>query len=159
VQLRINGRSVELDDAEGDTPLLWVIRDHLGLTGTKYGCGIGLCGSCTVHLDGRAVRACVVSASNAVGKQIRTIEGLADADPHPVQAAWTAAEVPQCGYCQPGMIMAITALLAEHPEAGPDELISRLTNICTCGSYPRIRRAIEALRPAKGRADEVGDST
>ena len=124
-------------------PLLWVLRDLLKLTGTKYGCGVAQCGSCTVHLDGAAVRSCVVPVSAAAGKAVTTIEGLApDGELHPVQAAWIEEQVPQCGYCQPGMIMSAVALLAGNPNPSDADIDESITNICRCGTYPRIRRAI-----------------
>ncbi len=124
-------------------PLLWVLRDLLKLTGTKYGCGVAQCGSCTVHLDGKAVRSCVVPVAAAAGKAVTTIEGLtADGELHPVQVAWIEEQVPQCGYCQPGMIMSAAALLAENPDPTDADIDRSITNICRCGTYPRIRRAI-----------------
>jgi aerobic-type carbon monoxide dehydrogenase small subunit (CoxS/CutS family) len=123
--------------------LLWVLRDVLKLTGTKYGCGVAQCGSCTVHIDGEAARSCVLPAGGVAGAAITTIEGLAPAgELHPVQEAWIAEQVPQCGYCQPGMIMAASALLASNPTPSDAEIDRSITNICRCGTYPRIRRAI-----------------
>ena len=143
--LLINGASTSVD-VDPDTPLLWVLRDHLNLTGTKFGCGVGQCGACTVHLDGRAVRTCVLPASAADGKTITTIEGLASPQGlHAVQQAWIAQQVPQCGYCQSGMIMAVAALLAQPTPPTADEIDGRLTNICRCGTFPRVRTAIQAL--------------
>jgi isoquinoline 1-oxidoreductase alpha subunit len=139
--LSVNGRSHTID-AEPDTPLLWVIRDHVGQTGTKFGCGIGACGACTVHLDGAPVRSCSVPASAAVGKQVRTVEGLSPDGSHPVQAAWLAEQVPQCGYCQSGMQMAAAALLAKNPHPTDADIDAAMTNICRCGTYNRIRAAI-----------------
>jgi isoquinoline 1-oxidoreductase alpha subunit len=142
VTLKVNGKTHTLD-VEPDMPLLWALRDELGLTGTKFGCGIAQCGACTVHIGGTAMRSCSVPVSAAAGKDITTIEGLASADGklHPVQAAWLAEDVPQCGYCQSGQIMAAAALLKE--KANPtDEDINGITNICRCGTYVRIRRAI-----------------
>jgi isoquinoline 1-oxidoreductase alpha subunit len=142
VILKVNGKTHTLD-VEPDMPLLWALRDELGLTGTKFGCGIAQCGACTVHIGGTAMRSCSVPVSAAAGKDITTIEGLASADGklHPVQAAWLAEDVPQCGYCQSGQIMAAAALLKE--KANPtDEDINGITNICRCGTYVRIRRAI-----------------
>ena len=149
-QLTVNGRPRSVD-ADPDTPLLWILRDNLGLTGTKFGCGVGLCGSCTVHQDDKAVRACQVPLREAAGTAIVTIEGLAPRGLHPVQRAWIEEDVAQCGYCQPGMIMSATALLADHPhptDAQIDAVIGE--HICRCGSYPRIRQAIH--RAAKGGA-------
>ena len=140
-KLNINGTVREVS-AEADTPLLWVIREHVGLTGTKYGCGIAQCGACTVHIDGKAVRSCVTPVSAAAGKQITTIEGIGTAEkPHPVQAAWVAEDVPQCGYCQSGQILSAVALLKQKPNPS-DADISTITNICRCGTYVRVRRAI-----------------
>jgi aerobic-type carbon monoxide dehydrogenase small subunit (CoxS/CutS family) len=142
IQLSINGKSVEVD-VDPETPLLWVLRDTLGLTGTKYGCGMALCGACTVHLDGEPIRSCVTPVS-AVGEQkITTIEGLSSDRSHPVQQAWIALDVPQCGYCQSGQIMSAAALLAKKPkptDADIDEAMAG--NLCRCGTYPRIRAAI-----------------
>jgi isoquinoline 1-oxidoreductase alpha subunit len=141
--LTINGKNYSLD-IEPEMPLLWAIRNEIGLTGTKYGCGIAQCGACTVHIDGKAVRSCVTPVSLAMGKQITTIEGIGTAEkPHPVQAAWIAEDVPQCGYCQSGQIMAAVALLKEKPNP-TDADINTITNICRCGTYVRVRRAIHA---------------
>ena len=141
VTLTVNDKRYELD-IEPETPLLWVIRDEIGLTGTKYGCGIAQCGACTVHIDGKAVRSCMTPVAAAAGKQITTIEGIGTAEkPHPVQAAWIKEDVPQCGYCQSGQIMAAVALLKEKPNP-TDEDINTITNICRCGTYVRVRRAI-----------------
>jgi isoquinoline 1-oxidoreductase alpha subunit len=142
VTLKVNGQTHTLD-IEPEMPLLWALRDELQLTGTKFGCGIGQCGACTVHIGGVAMRSCSIPVAAAAGKDIVTIEGLASADGklHPVQAAWVAEDVPQCGYCQSGQIMAAVALLKE--KANPtDEDINGITNICRCGTYVRIRRAI-----------------
>ena len=142
ISFEINGKPATLDVAAG-TPLLWVIRDNLNLTGTKYGCGMALCGACTVHIDGKPVRSCVTNASDAAGKRVTTIEGLSPDGSHPVQRAWVAEQVPQCGYCQSGQIMAAAALLALNhrpTDAEIDEAMSG--NICRCGTYQRIRRAI-----------------
>jgi aerobic-type carbon monoxide dehydrogenase small subunit (CoxS/CutS family) len=141
VEFDVNGSRYEADVWD-DTPLLWVLRDHLGLTGTKFGCGIGLCGSCTVHLDGVAVRSCIVPASAVQGMRITTIEGLAAGASHPVQAAWIAEQVPQCGYCQSGMIMAAASLLEQSPHPSDAEIYAGISNLCRCGTYPRIRRAV-----------------
>jgi isoquinoline 1-oxidoreductase alpha subunit len=142
MKLRINGvdRDVEVDP---DMPLLWVLRDVLGLTGTKYGCGEALCGTCTVHLDGHAVRACVTPVRRAQGKAVTTIEGLSTDGTHPLQQAWLALRVPQCGYCQAGQIMTAAALLAKRPKPSDDEIDASMAgNLCRCGTYPRIRAAI-----------------
>ena len=140
--LTINGKSINVD-VEGDTPLLWAIRENVGLTGTKYGCGIAQCGACTVHIDGVAMRSCGISVSEATGKQITTIEGLANNGAlHKVQQAWVANDVPQCGYCQSGMIMAVAALLKEKPKPTDADIDEAITNICRCGTYNRVRAAI-----------------
>lgn len=139
--LNVNSREVAVE-AEGDTPLLWVLRDTLNLTGTKYGCGIGACGACTVHIDGMAARACSVPVESVVGKAVTTIEGLSGDIPHPVQRAWLELQVPQCGYCQPGMIMAVAALLASNPQPTDSDIDTSITNLCRCGTYVRIRQAI-----------------
>lgn len=142
LELNVNGRLHTLDIDPG-TPLLWALRDHLQLYGAKYGCGIGLCGSCTVHVDGAAVRACLVRVADAAGKAITTIEGLAP-EREPVMLAWQALQVPQCGYCQPGMIMASVALLRAKPAPTDADIDTAITNICRCGTYNRVRRAIHA---------------
>jgi isoquinoline 1-oxidoreductase alpha subunit len=144
VQLRINGTVHDLD-VEDDAPLLWVIRDEIGLTGTKFGCGIAQCGACTVHVDGNAQRSCVTPVSSVVGKEITTIEGLSANGLTPVQQAWIDHQVPQCGYCQSGMIMAISAYLRSNPRPSDEDLAGAITNICRCGTYPRIRDAVRAL--------------
>ena len=150
----LNGQPVTVD-VPGDMPLLWALRDHLYLTGTKYGCGIALCGACTVHMDGVAVRSCRINTAAAEGRNITTIEGLSDEGKvHPVQQAWIDEQVPQCGYCQPGMVMAAAALLADNPSPSDDEINSSITNICRCGTYPRIRRAIHAAAKSMAAADE-----
>ena len=138
--LKVNGQTHSVD-VEPDTPLLWVLRDNLKLTGTKFGCGKGLCGACTVHLDGKAQRTCVLPVSAAAGRDIRTIESL---DNHPVQQSWIKHQVPQCGYCQSGMIMAAAALLAEKPKPTDADIDQAMTNICRCGTYNRVRKAIHA---------------
>jgi len=127
-----------------DTPLLWALRDASNLTGTKFGCGAGLCGACTVHIDGKAVRSCQVAIGDIEGAFVTTIEGLSPDRSHIVQAAWVAHQVPQCGYCQSGMIMAVAALLKDTPHPSDDAIDASITNICRCGTYPRIRRAIHA---------------
>lgn len=147
-KLLINGKSHTVDVAP-DTPLLWVIREHLQLTGTKFGCGAAQCGACTVHLDGAAVRSCQVAVSVAVGKKITTIEGLSPTGQHPLQIAWIAEQVPQCGYCQSGQIMQAAALLAKNPNPTDDEIVAAMSgNICRCATYLRIKRAIQ--RAARG---------
>ena len=141
-KLKINGKLVEVD-VDGSTPLLWVLREQLELTGTKYSCGIGICGSCTVHIDGQAVRSCVVAVSDLkVNQEITTIEGLSADNDHPLQQAWEELDVPQCGYCQPGMIMTAAALLAENPDPSDAEIDAKMTNICRCGTFNRVRRGI-----------------
>ena len=140
-QLTINGRAVTVQ-AEPDTPLLWVIRDELHMTGTKFGCGMAQCGACTVHIDGRATRSCVTPVSAVAGRKITTIEGLGGT--HPVQAAWQALDVPQCGYCQSGQIMSASALLAAKPKPTDEDIDAAMRgNICRCGTYQRIRAAIK----------------
>ena len=141
ITLTINGESHDLEVGE-DTPLLWVLRDVLGMTGTKFGCGIAQCGACTVHVDGQAVRACTFPVRMAAGKSVTTIEGLSKDSSHRVQKAWAAEDVPQCGYCQSGQIMAAAAFLAKFPKPTDDDIDKNLTNICRCGTYPRIRAAI-----------------
>jgi isoquinoline 1-oxidoreductase alpha subunit len=146
--LTINGKSFDVD-VEPDTPLLWAIRENAGLTGTKYGCGIAQCGACTVHIDGVATRSCGVLVSEAAGKQITTIEGLAIGDTlHKVQTAWIAHDVPQCGYCQSGMIMAVAALLNEKPKPTDQDIDEAITNICRCGTFQQAREAIHAAANA-----------
>jgi len=143
--LTVNGRSHTVD-VEPDTPLLWVLRDTLGLTGTKFGCGIAACGACTVIVNGRAVRSCTFPVSSADGATITTIEGLArDGALHPVQRAWIDHQVPQCGYCQSGMIVAVAALLDQNPHPADEEIDAGITNICRCGTFVRVRKAIHAI--------------
>jgi isoquinoline 1-oxidoreductase alpha subunit len=140
--LKVNGRLVEVD-AEPSTPLLWVLREQLGLTGTKYGCGIGVCGSCAVHVDGQVRRACGIPISGVgEGQNIVTIEGLSENDDHPLQRAWAELDVPQCGYCQPGILMTAAALLAEKPTPTDADIDVAVTNICRCGTFNRVRRGI-----------------
>jgi aerobic-type carbon monoxide dehydrogenase small subunit (CoxS/CutS family) len=139
--LSVNGQSRTVN-VPGDMPLLWVLRDTLGLTGTKFGCGIAQCGACTVHLDGAATRSCVLPVSAVTTRAIRTIEGLSPDGTHSVQRAWIAEDVPQCGYCQVGQVMAAAALLAAHPHPSEADIDAAMTNICRCGTYQRIRRAI-----------------
>ena len=142
VTLNVNGRDYTIDVLP-DTPLLWAIRDNIGLTGTKYGCGIAQCGACTVHVNGEAVRSCVLPVTAVAGKTIATIEGLSDDRSHPVQRAWIAESVPQCGYCQSGQIMSAVALLAREPDPSDEDIDAAMAgNICRCGTYQRIRRAI-----------------
>ena len=144
LELNVNGRTHRID-VEPAMPLLWVLRDHLNLPGTKYGCGISICGACTVHVDGAAVRSCTLPASAAVGKRVVTIEGLSRDGLHRIQQAWIDHEVPQCGYCQAGMIMAAAALLSKHPRPTDADIDAAMTNLCRCGTYPRVRRALHAL--------------
>ena len=142
ISLTVNKRPVKVD-VEPSTPLLWVLREHLGLTGTKYGCGVSQCGACTVHLDGQPVRSCTTAVSRAVGKEVTTIEGLSADRTHPVQRAWIEIEVPQCGYCQSGQMMSAVALLKTNPNPGDEDINRAMSgNICRCGTYPRILRAI-----------------
>ena len=145
IKITVNGQTHSLD-IEPDTPLLWTIRETLGLTGTKFGCGISACGACTVILNGRAVRSCQTPVSAAEGKQVITIEGLArEGALHPVQQAWITHQVPQCGYCQSGMIMAVAAFLEQHPQPSDEDIDASITNICRCGTFARVRRAIHAI--------------
>lgn len=151
MDLSVNGRTVTVPDDAVDPqmPLLWVLRDVLNLTGTKFGCGIAACGACTVHLDGQAVRSCVVPLASVGAQKVNTIESLGTAaQPHPLQVAWAAQQVPQCGYCQSGMLMAAAALLAQNPSPSEADVDAALTNICRCGTYPRIRVAIVAAAKA-----------
>jgi len=150
----VNGKSVELQ-IDPQTPLLWALREQLGLTGTKFGCGMALCGACTVHVDGDAVRSCVMPLKAVAGKQVRTIEGLSSDRSHPVQRAWILEQVPQCGYCQSGQIMAAVVLLRANPHPSDEDINDAMTgNLCRCGTYQRIRRAIH--RAAKLSAGQAG---
>jgi isoquinoline 1-oxidoreductase alpha subunit len=149
ISLNVNGRQHQVN-VSPDTPLLWVLRETIGLTGTKFGCGISVCGACTVHLDGKAIRSCVTPVSSAVGKKLMTIEGLSPDGSHPLQKAWIAEQVPQCGYCQSGQIMAAAALLAEHSKPSDEDIDAGMTNICRCGTYQRIRRAIHRAAKMMG---------
>jgi isoquinoline 1-oxidoreductase alpha subunit len=142
--LTVNGTSHTVD-VEAETPLLWVLRDNIGLTGTKYGCGISKCGACTVHIDGRKAFSCTTKVSAAVGKDVTTIEGLSDDNSHPLQVAWIEGDVPQCGYCQSGMIMAVSSLLAQRSNPSDEQIDATITNICRCGTFVRVRRAIHAI--------------
>lgn len=147
-KLILNGKEIQAD-VEDDTPLLWAIREQGGLTGTKYGCGVGQCGACTVHIDGEAARACLITVADAAGKQITTIEGLAQNGLlHRVQQAWIDFDVPQCGYCQSGLIMAVAALLKEKPQPTDADIDAAITNICRCGSFQQARAAIHAAARA-----------
>jgi isoquinoline 1-oxidoreductase alpha subunit len=151
ITLTVNGKTVQAD-AEEDTPLLWVLRDSLNLTGTKFGCGMQLCGACTVHLDGKPIRSCGTPVSAAVGKQVTTIEAIGATEVgKKVQAAWRALDVPQCGYCQSGQIMSATALLTENPKPTEAQILAAMDgNLCRCGTYPRIRAAIQRAAGTKG---------
>lgn len=141
--LNVNGKQIEVD-VEDDMPLLWVLRDELGLTGTKYSCGVAACGACTVHVDGQPMRACVMPVSAMTGRKITTIEALSeDGESHPVQKAWVKLQVPQCGFCQSGMIMAAAALLDQNKNPSNDDIKAAMTNICRCGTYARVREAIQ----------------
>jgi isoquinoline 1-oxidoreductase alpha subunit len=149
ISLKINGVSHDVD-VEPDAPLLWVIRDEIGLTGTKFGCGVAACGACTVHVNGEAQRSCQVPVSSVAGAEVTTIEGLSANGLTAVQQAWIEHQVPQCGYCQSGMIMAVSALLQKNPSPSDDELKESITNICRCGTYPRIRAAVRSLATVRG---------
>jgi isoquinoline 1-oxidoreductase subunit alpha len=151
IRLTVNGVAHELD-VEPDAPLLWVIREELNLTGSKFGCGVAACGACTVHVDGKAMRSCIVPVSSVAGAQITTIEALGAGALNAVQQAWIDHQVPQCGYCQSGMIMAVSAFLATNPAPTDDQLAAAVTNICRCGTYPRIRAAVRALAAAHAKA-------
>ncbi len=152
MELKINGAAVQLD-ADPAMPLLWVLRDVLNMTGTKFGCGIAACGACTVRVDGVATRSCVTPVQSVVGKRIQTIEALGTPEkPHPLQAAWIAEQVPQCGYCQSGMLMAAAALLEKFPKPTDAQIEEAMTNLCRCGTYQRVRRAIKR---ASGQSTEV----
>ena len=143
MELQINGQPVQVD-ADPNMPLLWVLRDMLNMTGTKFGCGVAACGACTVHIDGQAVRSCVMPVSAVAGKRIRTIEALGTREqPHLLQVAWIAEHVPQCGYCQSGMLMAAAALLSRNRDPSDADIDAAITNLCRCGTYPRIREAIK----------------
>lgn len=155
-EITVNGKAVEVD-VDGDTPLLWVLRDELGLKGTKFGCGVADCGACTVIVDGRARRSCRLQIGRADGSEIETIEGLSLDGTHPLQQAWIAEQVPQCGYCQSGMLMSSAALLADNPNPSDEDIDARITNICRCGTYPRIRAAIH--RAAESMAISDADGT
>jgi isoquinoline 1-oxidoreductase subunit alpha len=149
IALNVNGKDVQTD-VEQDTPLLWVLRDTLSLTGTKYGCGMALCGACTVHLDGQPIRSCVTPVSAVAAKRITTIEGLSTDSSHPVQRAWIELDVPQCGYCQSGQIMSAAALLARTPQPSDADIDAAMSgNICRCGTYQRIRAAIHRAAQLK----------
>jgi isoquinoline 1-oxidoreductase subunit alpha len=151
ITINVNGKEASID-IPPETPLLWVVRDTLGLTGSKFGCGAGLCGACTVHVDGEAVRSCVTPVNNVVGRMVTTIEGLSPDNSHPVQKAWIAHDVPQCGYCQSGMIMAASALLAKKPNPTNRDIDDSITNLCRCATYHRVREAIHTAAKTKSAA-------
>jgi isoquinoline 1-oxidoreductase alpha subunit len=157
IEFRVNGKeqAVEVDPT---TPLLWVLRDHLGMTGTKFGCGIAHCGACTVHIDGSATRSCVVPVEAVQGAEITTIEGLSPDADHPLQRAWLALHVPQCGYCQAGMLMAAAALLKEHPTPTDQDIDTYVTNICRCGTYERVRAAIHRAAAEMNATTQAGSA-
>jgi len=158
ITFKLNGQSTTVD-AEPDTPLLWVLRDHLNLTGTKFGCGVAACGACTVHMNGNALRSCVTPVSACAGQDITTIEGLRNGHQlHRIQQAWIDHQVPQCGYCQSGMIMAAAALLNRNPHPSDDDIASGITNICRCGTYSRVRTAIRDLA-GRERASRASDNS
>lgn len=148
ISVNVNGKEESID-IPPETPLLWVVRDSLGLTGSKFGCGAGLCGACTVHVNGEAVRSCVTPVKDVVGRKVTTIEGLSPDNGHPVQKAWIAHDVPQCGYCQSGMIMAVSALLAKKPNPTDRDIDASITNLCRCATYHRIREAIHTAAKTK----------
>lgn len=157
IDFDLNGQAVSLD-VPPEMPLLWALREQAGLTGTKFGCGIGACGACTVHVDGEPIRSCSTNVGSVAGRSITTIEGLAPAGGlHPVQAAWVEHQVPQCGYCQSGVIMAVSALLERNPEPTDPEIEAAVTNICRCGTYERIRAAVRSLAPAPATTEEATD--
>jgi isoquinoline 1-oxidoreductase alpha subunit len=160
ISFTLNGEPVETDVA-ADTPLLWVVRDHFKLKGSKYGCGMGLCGACSMRVNGRSVRTCILSVSAVAGRSVMTIEGLGTAEqPHALQEAWVAHGVPQCGYCQPGQLMSASALLDKNPNPTPEEIDAAMRgNICRCGTYPRIRRAIQDAARQLQPEDNAGDPT
>lgn len=157
IELQLNGEALSLpDDLDPNTPLLWVVREQLGLTGSKFGCGQGLCGACTMHVDGQATRSCTLPLRQVAGKSVTTIEGLGGE--HPVQQAWREIDVPQCGYCQSGQIMSAVALLASKPSPSNEDInLAMAGNICRCGSYPRIRRAIHKAAASLGGAVQEFD--
>lgn len=145
-KLKVNGKTVEVD-ADENTPLLWVLREQMGLTGAKYGCGIAQCGTCTVHIDGASVRSCVYPIAALSGEEeITTIEGLSDDGSHPVQEAWAELDIPQCGYCQPGMIMAVAGMLNDNPNPSDEDIDAEITNICRCGTLARVRKGIHLAK-------------
>ena len=154
IRFSVNGKTVEFDGLE-DTPLLWVLRDHLQLTGAKFGCGIGQCGACTVHINGRAQRTCILPVTAVADADVTTIEGLSSDGSHPVQQAWIELDVPQCGYCQAGQIMATVDFLERHPDPTDADIDANHTNLCRCGTYVRIRKAIHRAADIQGRGGET----
>ena len=155
-KLKINGKLIGID-VDGSTPLLWVLREQLGLTGSKYSCGIGLCGACTVHINGEAVRSCIVPVSSLKpSEEVVTIEGLSSDNSHPLQQAWKELDVPQCGYCQPGMIMTAAALLNDNPDPTDGDIDAKVTNICRCGTFNRVRRGIHLASDINKRINKRG---
>lgn len=160
IEFSVNGKAVSVADAEGDMPLLWYLRESAGLKGTKFGCGVGQCGACTVHFNGAATRSCMLPVSALRGAAITTIEGLANGDRlHPVQQAWLDLDVAQCGYCQAGQIMAAAALLRTTPDPSDAQIEQHMTNLCRCGTYVRIREAIKVASRSASAAQETGDSS
>ena len=149
VKFAVNGKPTEFDGPD-DAPVLWVVREQLGLTGSKFGCGVGLCGACTMHVDGEATRTCILPISNVQGKHVTTIEGLSENLDHPVQKAWIDLDVPQCGYCQSGMIMAVADLLRRYPQPTDQDIDREMTNLCRCATYVRIRAAIHLAAKTRG---------
>ena len=157
-KLKINGKLVDID-VDGSTPLLWVLREQLGLIGTKYSCGIGICGACTVHINGEAVRSCIVPVSSLnATREVVTIEGLSSDNSHPLQQAWKELDVPQCGYCQPGMIMTAAALLNNNANPSDADIDAQVTNICRCGTFNRVRRGIHLAADINKRNNKGGRS-
>lgn len=153
-KLNVNGKVVEVD-VDASTPLLWVLREQLSLTGTKYGCGIGVCGSCTVHINGKAMRSCMLPVGSIRSNQaVTTIEGLSEDGSHPLQQAWNELDVPQCGYCQPGMVMSAAALLQDKPEPSDADIDSAITNICRCGTFNRVREGIHLASEIRKRGGQ-----
>ena len=144
VEINVNGKRLEVD-ADEDTPLLWVLRDQLNMTGTKFGCGVGACGACSVHIDGAVTRSCVLPVGALADAEVTTIENLGGDQQHALQEVWLEIQVPQCGYCQPGMLMAAASLLAENPKPTDEDIDAAMTNICRCGTYPRVRAAIHRV--------------
>jgi isoquinoline 1-oxidoreductase subunit alpha len=160
IQFTLNGKPKAVSVSNADMPLLWVLRDHLNMTGTKFGCGLGLCGACTVHINGEAIRSCITPISSVAGKQVMTIEGLSPDHSHPVQQAWIDIDVPQCGYCQSGQIMTASAFLAKTPHPTDDQIDDAMAgNICRCGTYDRIRKAIHEAAKIRAGGAEAASAT